>query len=184
MSAKKILLFGLSGAGKDTQAERLAAHFGLQAFSIGTILRSMRDEPTQWREEIQHSLVKGSLVSAETAHAIMKHRLLHPNTQSTGYTLTGYPRELRTAEGFLTFEVPTHAILLTLPREVAAERLERRGRPDDTTELVQRRVDRFFETELPVWELLRKDQRVICIEVDATRSVEEITANLITQLRG
>lgn len=182
MPAKKILLFGMCGAGKDTQAELLSKRWNIPIFSLGGMLRVAVHEPGPWQTEIAHALETGNLISTQISREIMKQKLLDPVIQTSGYILVGYPRKLETLEDFLTYETPTHAVLFTIPREVALKRSLERARIDDVPELIERRISRFFEEELPVWECLNADTRITCIEIDAERSIDEVVTDLIVGL--
>lgn len=182
MSVKKILLFGMCGAGKDTQAEALSRELGIPAFSLGKILREVANRPSSWQTEIQTNLAAGTLISPETAREIMKHRLLDPETQKIGYILVGYPRTAKTVESFLEYELPTHVVLLNISRHIALERSLKRGRVDDSTEMVERRMNRFVEEELPAWEVFKSDPRVNSFEVDADGSIEDVTGEILSKL--
>ncbi len=112
----------------------------------------------------------------------MKQQLLAPESQSKGYLLIGYPRNVETLLTFLAYEQPTHAILLKVDSETALNRSLARGRKDDTPELIQKRVKRFTNEELPVWETLKNNPELQALEVDANQTVERVTQELLRML--
>lgn len=106
MPAKKILLFGMCGAGKDTQAEHLSKRWNIPIFSLGGMLRAAVHEAGPWQTDIAHALETGSLISTEIAREIMKQKLLDPVIQRSGYILIGYPRKYGDAGGFSNLRDP------------------------------------------------------------------------------
>ncbi len=70
MAAKKILLFGMCGAGKDTQAVALSLALNIPIFSLGGILREMVKVPGPFQGEIKQALETGSLLSSATSREL------------------------------------------------------------------------------------------------------------------
>ncbi len=179
MRPKKVLLFGMSGAGKDTQAEALARAWGIPVFSLGGMLREAVHVPGPFQAEIKQALETGTLLSPATSQEIMKQHLLDPEIQANGYVLVGYPRNVPTLETYLAYEQPTHGILLSISREVAVERSLKRGRKDDSLEMIEKRINRFFEEELPVWEALQKVPGCTVFKIDANGATGEVTTDIL-----
>lgn len=92
-----IILFGPPGAGKGTQAKKLAQHYQIPHISTGDILRANVRDGTELGLAAQEYMDKGELVPDEVLIGIIKNRLVEPDCEK-GYLLDGYPRTLPQAE--------------------------------------------------------------------------------------
>ena len=92
-----IILFGPPGAGKGTQAKKLAQHYQIPHISTGDILRANVRDGTELGLAAQEYMNKGELVPDEVLIGIIKNRLAEPDCEK-GYLLDGYPRTLPQAE--------------------------------------------------------------------------------------
>lgn len=95
----RIILLGPPGAGKGTQAGRLAAHLRIPKISTGDMLREAIAAGTPLGLQAGPLMEKGQLVPDELLNGIIRDRLQRADC-ATGYLLDGYPRTLRQAEGF------------------------------------------------------------------------------------
>jgi adenylate kinase len=148
-----VLLLGIQGSGKGTQAKRIAAEYGIPHVSTGEILR---DERTPLGRESKAILDRGDLVPDETMIKVIRSRLAQPDT-SEGFVLDGFPRTMAQAEALdeLLHELgkPLSIIFqLQVPDEVARERLLQRaeGRTDDSPEAIERRIDLYHRETEPI----------------------------------
>lgn len=117
----KIILIGPQGSGKGTQAERLSKQLGLPSFAMGQLLRDEIAGGSEIAKKIDVILKRGDLVSDEDAAEVLQARLKQPDT-GNGYVLDGYPRNPEQYAAF-TFDVPTHVIVIEIPREESLKRL-------------------------------------------------------------
>lgn len=97
--AVRVILLGPPGAGKGTQASRLAAHLRVPKVSTGDMLREAIAAGTPLGQKAGPLMEKGQLVPDELLNGIIRERLQRDDCAS-GYLLDGYPRTLRQAEGF------------------------------------------------------------------------------------
>jgi len=93
----RLVLLGPPGAGKGTQAVRIAEDFELPHISTGDILRQAVRDETALGVEAKKIMDAGQLVSDDIMLGIIKERLTKPDAQR-GYILDGYPRTLPQAE--------------------------------------------------------------------------------------
>ncbi|MBX7259004.1 MAG: adenylate kinase [Candidatus Hydrogenedentes bacterium] len=93
----RIVLLGAPGAGKGTQAQRIAAARKMPHVSTGDIFRDHLQRKTDLAREIEPYMESGSLVPDELTCAIVAQRLCEPDCRG-GYVLDGFPRSLRQAE--------------------------------------------------------------------------------------
>ncbi len=92
----KIILLGPPGAGKGTQAKRLAQELGLPHISTGDILRQNVSSGTQLGSEAKNYMDKGALVPDELVTRMLESRLRQPDIEK-GFILDGYPRNINQA---------------------------------------------------------------------------------------
>ena len=101
-STMRVLLIGAPGAGKGTQAGRVAAHFGLTHISSGDLLRQHVSEGTATGRAVQGYLERGDLVPDATILDMLRKPVVAANAAG-GYVLDGFPRTVEQAEaGFAT----------------------------------------------------------------------------------
>ena len=95
----RVIFLGPPGAGKGTQAARLAGHLGIPKISTGDMLRDAIAAGTALGRVAGPLMEKGGLVPDELLTGIIQERLAQPDC-APGYILDGFPRTLRQAEGF------------------------------------------------------------------------------------
>lgn len=99
--ACRIVLLGGPGAGKGTQARRIAKARGVPHVSTGDIFRAHVENGTELGARVEEYLNSGKLLPDELACEIVAGRLSEPDC-SDGYILDGFPRSLPQAEGLDT----------------------------------------------------------------------------------
>lgn len=97
MMGLNVIMMGPPGAGKGTQAERLAQQRGLPKISTGDMLRQGIKE--QWPVALaaKAKMDRGELVDDDTMVAIVRERLAQPDTRA-GFVLDGFPRSVAQAQ--------------------------------------------------------------------------------------
>lgn len=93
----RIVILGAPGAGKGTQAMRIAASYGVPHVSTGDIFREQMQKGTELAREIRPYMESGRLVPDELTCAVVAERLARPDC-ANGYVLDGFPRTLPQAE--------------------------------------------------------------------------------------
>ena len=71
----RLLIMGPPGAGKGTQAKRIAEHYGIPAISTGDIFRAMKTADTPLARQVRAIMESGGYVSDEITNEIVKDRL-------------------------------------------------------------------------------------------------------------
>ncbi|TMK79852.1 MAG: adenylate kinase [Actinobacteria bacterium] len=151
-----VLLLGVQGSGKGTQAQRIAKEHGLAHIATGDMLRSAIAADTELGRRVKPILESGELVPDDLMIELIRERLQQDDAQQ-GFVLDGFPRTMPQAEALdsmLTeIDRPLSVVFeLQVPDKVAIERLRLRaegeGRADDTPEAIAKRVDLYHrETE-------------------------------------
>lgn len=92
-----IILMGLPGAGKGTQAEKIVATYGIPHISTGDMFRAAMQQQTELGLKAKSFMDKGELVPDEVTNGIVKERLQQADTEK-GFLLDGFPRTQAQAE--------------------------------------------------------------------------------------
>lgn len=92
-----LILMGLPGAGKGTQAERIIDAYGIPHISTGDMFRDAMKNETELGLLAKSFIDKGELVPDEVTNGIVKDRLSQDDTDK-GFLLDGFPRTLAQAE--------------------------------------------------------------------------------------
>ena len=95
----RVIFLGPPGAGKGTQASRLAAHLRVPKISTGDMLRDAIAADTPVGKQVGPLMEKGGLVPDALLNEIIGARLKQEDA-ARGYILDGFPRTLAQAEGF------------------------------------------------------------------------------------
>jgi adenylate kinase len=184
----RLLIMGPPGAGKGTQALRIAEHYRIPAISTGDIFRAMKRADTPLARQVRAIMESGGYVSDEVTNDIVKDRLAQGDCV-TGFLLDGYPRTLQqvqTLDDYLAeTDRPLHAVISLLAdiEEVVVRLLKRAeidGRPDDNEETIRVRLQVYTEQTEPLLDLYRS--RGLLVEVDGLGSIEEVSARVFAAL--
>jgi len=179
-----LLVLGPQGAGKGTQAKRIAADYDLPHVSTGDMFRAAIAALTALGVEVAPILASGRLVPDELTIAMIKERLGEDDAQA-GFMLDGFPRNLAQAEALDAMLADIgrglDAVLyFDLPDDVATERMLKRAleenRPDDTPEVIAERLRTYHEQTEPVVEHYRATARLVPLH--AGLSIDEVWAEV------
>jgi adenylate kinase len=179
-----VLLLGPQGAGKGTQAQRIAADYDVPHIASGEILRAEMEAGTELGLRVKDVYDRGDLVSDELMIELIRSRLAQPDTDS-GFILDGFPRTTVQAEALDQMFAGigrqfTIVFALQIPDAVAFDRLHRRaqieGRPDDTDDAIRRRLENYHRETEPLIEYYRTRGNLVSIHGE--RSENEVFAEI------
>lgn len=184
----RIVLLGPPGAGKGTQAARLAGSLSVPAVSTGDIFRSNVSEGTELGVTAKSYMDAGEYVPDSVTNEMVASRLAEPDAEG-GFLLDGYPRTAeQVAELDRMLEVRGHVLdrvveLTADSDEVVARLLKRaadQDRSDDTTDVVRRRLELYAEQTAPLTVLY--ESRGLLVRVDGMGDVDDVTRRLLEAL--
>ncbi len=182
--ATRLVLLGPPGAGKGTQAVRIAAARGLVHLSTGDLLRSAVADESELGLRAKGCMDAGELVPDELVCALVAQRLGHEDAQG-GFLLDGFPRNVTQAEA-LAAEIGADAIdcvvHMRLEDEEIVGRLLKRGRADDTEEVILNRLRVYREETAPL--IAYYDRLGVLCTVEAHGAVDEIYARMSEAISG
>ena len=153
----RLLLIGAPGAGKGTQAERLAQRYGITHISSGDLLRQHVREQTSLGRQIKSYVDRGDLVPIGIVLDMLRKPVVAA-VEAGGYVLDGFPRTVEQAQASfptahaLGVEVQA-AVHLDVPRAELVRRLLARGRgSDDTEAVIEHRLQVYLDRTVPLLE--------------------------------
>lgn len=126
MPATRLVILGKQGAGKGTQAERLARHYDVPRISTGDMLRFAVRSAPEAAHRAQSYMEAGELVPDEVVVEVVDVRLQEDDTRTRGFVLDGFPRNLHQAkalDGLLAPQGVDLVVELVVPTQVVLRRL-------------------------------------------------------------
>lgn len=178
-NSEALLIMGPPGAGKGTQAQKLARARNLKRLSTGDLLRDQVKRRTELGVQAKAVMDEGKLVSDDLIIEMVRSELQQGETVRV--LLDGFPRTAAQAEaldGLLAeLRAPLRAVILL---EVAEEELinrlvsraEQEDRSDDNEETIRRRMEVYQSQTAPLIEYYRGQGKLKT--VDGVGSVEEV----------
>ena len=180
----RLIIFGAPGAGKGTQAARIAEGLGIPAISTGDIFRYNIKNETALGLQVKAILASGAYVPDDVTNAIVRDRLDQPDAVA-GFLLDGYPRtaaQVTELDDMLAVQgASLDAVLeLTVDTEEVVQRLLKRaeidGRADDTEDVIRHRLTVYDEETAPLAALYR--ERGLLYQVDGMGEMDAVTERL------
>lgn len=207
----EIIIMGVQGSGKGTQAKRLVDHYDLVHISTGDIFRWHITNHTKLGGRIQRTIAHGKLVSDETVTEIVADRL-RQHDWNYGFILDGFPRSVAQTEFLLESYNLDATLVLDVPDDVVVQRIQARRvcskcnaiynvpnqppkkegscdacggpviqREDDTPEAVRRRLADYHAATDPMLRLF--DEAGMLHIVNANQNIETVAQGIRDALR-
>lgn len=178
----RVVLLGPPGAGKGTQAVKLAEKLGVPQISTGDLFRGNINDGTELGLEAKRYLDAGDLVPSELTNALVSQRLDEPDA-AKGFILDGYPRSVEQAEALTRMlaarDTKLDAVLeFRVCEDELRKRLKDRGRADDTEEVIHNRMKVYRDETAPLLEYYGPTAKA----VDAVGSTDEVFARALHAL--
>ena len=187
MSARMVLL-GPPGAGKGTQAARIAERLNIPAISTGDIFRANVAGATELGTQAKAYMDKGEYVPDSITNAMVADRIAQADCEN-GFLLDGYPRT--TAQvGELDSMLKGSGLALDVVVEITADeeavvarllkRAGEQGRADDTEPVIRRRLEVYAESTAPLADLYA--ERDLLVQVDGMGEIDVVTGRIMEAL--
>ena len=184
----RLVVLGPPGAGKGTQAVRIAKEFACSDVATGDIFRANVAEGTELGRAAQEYMDRGDLVPDEVVIAMVMERLAEADC-TEGFVLDGFPRTVTQAEALdrqlvesgtpleaaLSFEVTEEELLRRLAGRAAAQH-----RADDAEQTIRHRLEVFAIKTRPLIDYYA--HRGLLVNVDAIGTIEVVTKRILDDL--
>ncbi|WP_220741041.1 adenylate kinase [Leuconostoc miyukkimchii] len=175
--AKNLILLGLPGAGKGTQADFIVKDYATVHISTGDIFRANLTNNTDLGKKAREYMDAGDLVPDEITNAMVADRLSQADVEKDGFMLDGYPRNEAQAEfldNYLTENGKSISATLyfKVSDSLLRERLLGRGRADDTPEVIDNRLEVNKKANLPLVDYY--DKAGVLNTIDGGRELAEV----------
>ena len=198
----KLIMLGAPGAGKGTQAKKIAAKYGIPHVSTGDIFRANIKNGTELGMKAKSYMDAGGLVPDEITIGMLLDRISEDDCK-TGYVLDGFPRTIPQAESLTKAlenrgESIDYAVNVDVPDENIISRMGGRraclncgatyhvvynapktegicdscGQDDGKPETVKKRLDVYHQQTQPLIDYYQKAG--VLAEVDGTKDMEEV----------
>ncbi len=180
----RVIFLGPPGAGKGTQAARLAEHLRIPRISTGDMLREHIAQGDELGRAAAPYMAKGGLVPDHLLIEMIRKRISEPDCLH-GYILDGFPRTLRQAEGLEQMIGGTADVIvfdMEVPHDELMRRLSGRGRDDDKADAVKKRLQEYAERTTPLVDYYRERSRFH--RIDGFRPQETVFAQLTSVIEG
>lgn len=197
----RLVLFGRQGAGKGTQAVRMAEHYGAPHISTGDMLRAAVAEGSAIGQKVKAIIDAGQLVPDELMLEVIGERFAQSDVAEHGFLLDGFPRTRPQAEALLSREPVDVAVDLRVPEALVHKRLSARRvcqkghiftatdpeaidgicpedgtlivqRDDDTPAAIAARLEDYLAKTVPA--ILLFQEKGLLVEVDGVGSPDEV----------
>lgn len=196
---KNIILLGAPGAGKGSQATKIATEYNIPHISTGDILRKNIKEQTELGKMAKSYIDQGQLVPDDVVVAIVEDRLKQDDAKN-GYLLDGFPRTIAQADALKKFTTVNYVLNLQVPFELIMDRITGRRmctcgesyhvstlngsnkckvcgkelyvRDDDKPETVENRLNVYNEQTKPLIEYYKRDG--VVYDIDGSKAISEV----------
>ncbi|PKY74298.1 adenylate kinase [Actinomyces oris] len=183
-----MVLLGPPGAGKGTQAARIAERLSIPAISTGDIFRANVAGATELGTQAKAYMDKGEYVPDSITNAMVADRIAQADCEN-GFLLDGYPRT--TAQvGELDSMLKASGLALDVVVEITADaeavvarllkRAGEQGRADDTEPVIRRRLEVYAESTAPLADLYA--ERDLLVQVDGMGEIDVVTGRIMEAL--
>ena len=182
----RIVFLGAPGAGKGTQAVRLARQLGIPHLSTGELLRSACQQQTDLGCAAGRYMKAGKLAPDEVVQAILVDRIAAPDCQS-GYLLDGFPRTTVQASHLDSLLArqgkPLDLVIeLRVDQNQLLARLAGRGRVDDEDSVIQERLQQYEQLTKPLIDYYQ--QRNLLTTIDGHGTPAEVFARVVAAVEA
>ncbi len=177
-----MVLLGPPGAGKGTQAQKLAEKLEIPQISTGDLFRHNISNGTELGLQAKKYLDAGDLVPATLTNALVDDRLGDDDVAG-GFILDGFPRSVEQAEALRDMLAKRNLKLdavveFRVSEDELLNRLKSRGRADDTEDVILNRMKVYRDETAPLLDYYTNELKT----VDAVGAMDEVFARALKAL--
>jgi adenylate kinase len=179
----KLLFIGPPGAGKGTQAGKVAARLGIPHVSTGVMFRDHVARGTELGEKVDAIMAAGDYVPDEVTVAMLKDRISQDDAED-GFILDGFPRteaQVESLDRLLGEDGLDKVVVFDVDEDELTERLLSRGRDDDNEDTIRNRFRVYLDQTQPLIEIYAS--RSVTVHVDGIGEIDEVTDRILSRLR-
>lgn len=178
----RLLFIGPPGAGKGTQAERVAEKLGIPHISTGDMFRHHVSAGTALGREVEAIMRAGDYVPDEITVAMLRDRFGSADA-ANGFILDGFPRteaQVQALDELIGVDGLDAVVVFDVEEDALVERLLARGRDDDSEETIRTRFGIYQDQTAPLLKVY--GDRDLVISIDGLGAVEDITEGILKAL--
>lgn len=178
----KLLFVGPPGAGKGTQAARVAERVGIPHISTGDMFRDHVSRGTELGMRVDTIMKAGEYVPDEITVEMIGERIAEPDA-SRGFILDGFPRtvgQVDALDGLIGRHGLDMVVVFDVDEDALIERLLARGRLDDTEETIRNRFKVYQDQTARLLDIY--NSRGIVVSIDGLGEIEEVTDRILSAL--
>jgi adenylate kinase len=183
----RLVLLGPPGAGKGTQATRIAKRFAIPQLSTGDMLREAIASGAALGSRVKHIMDRGELVPDDVVIAVVADRMVHSDT-ANGFILDGFPRTVAQAEALdreltvrgirldAVLELEVDEVVLLVRIKSRADEAANQGKPvrrDDNPDVFKTRLKAYRAQTAPVTKYYRS-QGLLHV-IDGLQPIDVVT---------
>lgn len=180
----RLLFIGPPGAGKGTQAERVAERLGIPHVSTGEMFRHHVANGSDLGMKVEAIMAAGDYVPDEITVAMLEQRIGEPEAAG-GYILDGFPRtvaQVRSLDDLIGEDGLDKVVVFEVDETELVERMLSRGRADDSSETIRKRFEVYMAETRPLLDIY--DDRGITVSVDGLGEMDEVTDRIVDVLES
>jgi len=196
MQPYTVIFIGPQGSGKGTQIERLKAEFEKRDerrrvidIQTGRRFRALAAKQETFAEDkIADSMNAGTLQPDFLVAVLWGQAMVDQLDPKSHLLIDGFPRTVAQIpdleDAFVFFERGVVDVInLETPEAVVRERMRSRARADDTTESIEERLRWYREDTVPVIEYYKARANTRVHNIDGTKSIDEVQAEILEALK-
>ncbi len=175
----RLLFIGPPGAGKGTQAARVAEALGIPHISTGEMFRDHVARGTELGRRVEAIMAAGDYVPDEITVEMLRQRLAEPDA-AKGFILDGFPRtvgQVHSLDELIGEDGLDRVIVFEVDDDELLARMLARGRTDDTAETIRKRFQVYRDQTQPLIDIY--EDRGVATTVDGTGDLEEVTRRIL-----
>jgi adenylate kinase len=178
----RLLFVGPPGAGKGTQASRVADRLGIPHISTGDMFRHHVSQGTDLGLRVASIMKAGDYVPDEITVQMLRERIAEPDAEA-GFILDGFPRtdgQVSALDGLIGPDGLDTVVVFDVDEDALVERLMARGRIDDTEDTIRNRFKVYQRQTAPLLDIYRS--RRIVVSINGMGDVGEVTERILSVL--